>query len=47
MDIEGCGRLSEHDGLWEVEGFTVCKCGGSLVGVMCLQHALHEVYTYV
>ncbi len=34
MDVEGCGRLSEHDGLWNVEGFSVCRCVGSLAGKM-------------
>ncbi len=34
VDVEGCGRLSEHDGLWNVEGFSVCRCGASLAGKM-------------
>jgi hypothetical protein len=29
VDIEGCGRLSVHDGLLNVAWFCVCKLGGS------------------
>ena len=34
MDVEGCGRLSVHDGLLGVVWFCVCKLGGSLTGEM-------------
>ncbi len=34
MDVEGCGRLSVHDGLLDVAWFRVCKLGGSLAGEM-------------
>jgi hypothetical protein len=33
VDVEGCGRLSVHDGLLEVAWFCVCRLGGgSLLG---------------
>jgi hypothetical protein len=35
VDVEGCGRLSVHDGLLEVAWFCVCKLGGSLAGNEC------------
>ncbi len=35
MDVEGCGRLSVHDGLLDVAWFCVCKLGGSLAGDEC------------
>jgi hypothetical protein len=31
-DVEGCGRLSAHDGLLEFAWFCECKLGSSLVG---------------
>ncbi len=33
MDVEGCGRLSVHDGLLDVAWFCVCKLVGSLAGM--------------
>jgi hypothetical protein len=30
VDVEGCGRLSVHDGLFDVVWFCMCKLGGSL-----------------
>jgi hypothetical protein len=36
VDVEGCGRLSVHDGLLEdVAWFYVYKLGGSLAGDEC------------
>ncbi len=35
MDVEGCGRLSVHDGLLDVAWFCLCKLGGSLAGEEC------------
>ena len=35
VDLEGCGRLSVHDGLLDVAMFCVCKLGGSLAGDEC------------
>jgi hypothetical protein len=32
VDVEGCGRLSVHDGLMDVAWFCVSKLGGSLAG---------------
>ena len=32
MYVEGCGRLSVHDGLLDVAMFCVYKLGGSLAG---------------
>jgi hypothetical protein len=34
-DVEGCGSLSEHDGLLDVVLFCVCKLGGSLAWDEC------------
>ena len=31
-DVEGCGRLSAHDGLLGVAWVCECKLGGSLAG---------------
>ncbi len=35
MDVEGCGRLSVHDGLLGVAWFCVCKLCDSLAGDEC------------
>ena len=35
VDVEGCGRLSVHDGLLDVAWFCVCKLGVSLAGDEC------------
>ncbi len=35
MDVEGCGRLSVRDGLFDVAWFCVHKLGGSLAGDDC------------
>jgi hypothetical protein len=35
VDLEGCGRLSVHDGLLDVAMFCVYKLGGSLAGDEC------------
>jgi hypothetical protein len=32
VDVEGCGRLSVHDGSLDVVWFCVCKLGCSLAG---------------
>ena len=34
MDVEGCRRLSVHDGFLEVGWFCVCTLGGSLAREM-------------
>jgi hypothetical protein len=33
--VDGCGRLSVHDGLLDVTWFCVCKLGGSLAVNEC------------
>ncbi len=35
MDVEGCRRLSVHDGLLDIAWFCVCKLGGSMAGDEC------------
>ena len=35
MEVEGCGRLSVHDGLLDVAWFCVCKLVVSLAGDEC------------
>ena len=35
MEVEGCGRLSVHDGLLDVAWCCVCKLVGSLAGDEC------------
>ena len=40
MDVEGCGRVSVHDGLLDVAWFCVCKLGGSLAGEMNVSFAV-------
>jgi hypothetical protein len=35
VDVEGCGRLSVHDGVLDVAWFCVSKLGGSLAGDEC------------
>ncbi len=35
MGVEGCGRLSVHDGLLDLAWFCVCKLGCSLAGDKC------------